>query len=229
MPQSLFDQTAARFTATLDEQIAGNTFRRGTLFLEAVRKWVPLGGFLLDYGCGPGRLAMLIAQSGYRVLGIDPSAKMIEQANKLIRGRADAHFEILGHVVQGLKANQYHAIICSSVIEYVLNADVLLASFNSALKPGGKLILSYANRSSAWRQYAEWVSRESPHFALQHNVWTFSSCRQRLERNGFKVLDGPIFFDSPFDKSRWFGWMRGSRFIGTLGLVVAEHRVGASQ
>jgi len=37
---------------------------------------------ILDVGCGTGSHALLLAKKGYRVLGIDPSEKMIDEANK---------------------------------------------------------------------------------------------------------------------------------------------------
>ena len=41
---------------------------------------IPACGHILDVGCGPGRHSIELAQRGYRVVGIDPSATMINAA-----------------------------------------------------------------------------------------------------------------------------------------------------
>lgn len=43
------------------------------------------GAFVVDLGCGNGALSKILSQKGYRVLGIDASADMIETAKKIIR------------------------------------------------------------------------------------------------------------------------------------------------
>jgi len=39
----------------------------------------------LDIGCGSGRIALLLADKGMKVVGIDYSSKIIELANKYLR------------------------------------------------------------------------------------------------------------------------------------------------
>jgi SAM-dependent methyltransferase len=41
------------------------------------------GARILDYGCGYGRIAALLAEQGYRATGVDPAAGMIEKARRL--------------------------------------------------------------------------------------------------------------------------------------------------
>lgn len=51
---------------------------------EAVESdWFPAGSSMLDIGCGDGALAAWLAQSGYRVKGIDFAAAAIARANAL--------------------------------------------------------------------------------------------------------------------------------------------------
>lgn len=45
-----------------------------------ISELVPPGGALLDIGCGTGQEALMFAQAGYSVLGIDVSPAMIRQA-----------------------------------------------------------------------------------------------------------------------------------------------------
>jgi SAM-dependent methyltransferase len=47
-----------------------------------VRRYVPMGGRLLDVGCGAGREALAFAREGFRVTGIDIAPAMIEAARE---------------------------------------------------------------------------------------------------------------------------------------------------
>jgi SAM-dependent methyltransferase len=59
--------------------------------VENLSPWIPGGGRILDIGCGPGRHMIALAERGYRVVGLDRSAVLLEeaarsQAGRLIRG-----------------------------------------------------------------------------------------------------------------------------------------------
>ena len=174
-----------------------------------------------DYGCGPGRIACLLGDRGFRVRAVDPSPDMILEATAL-RGSTDrVDFATLVDPAQELTPRTYDAIVCSSVIEYVSEPAELLQGFYSALRDSGVLIISFANRLSLWRAYAELRFRRSaPHFALQVSIQRWAVFQKLLVGTGFRTLDGPIFFESVFDKNK-LSWLSGSRWIGTLGLVVA--------
>jgi SAM-dependent methyltransferase len=188
--------------------------------LAAVQKWIPSNGQLLDYGCGPGRLARLLAEAGYRVVAVDPSPKMIGEAKKQ-RPVPELEFATVSEGGR-LESAAYDGIICSSVIEYVADPAALLQRFRLALRANGKLVLSYANRHSLWRAYAKWRFPESRHLPLQHHVWTFRECTQALADQRFEVIDGPLFFDSPFDLVRVLRSCARCGIVGTLGLVVCQ-------
>src|SRR5215469_7809272 len=113
---NIFDDTATGFAASTDAQIERGIYRRGQLFMSSARKWISPGGYILDYGCGPGRISRLIAQSGYSVLGVDPSVQMIERAKEQLLVRENLRFALLSN--DWLKRATYDGIVCSSVIEY---------------------------------------------------------------------------------------------------------------
>ncbi|MBM3774653.1 MAG: methyltransferase domain-containing protein [Acidobacteria bacterium] len=53
--------------------------------LKLLRRGGVRGGLVVDLGCGSGRWARALSRAGYRVLGVDQSAKTT--AVKLVRGR----------------------------------------------------------------------------------------------------------------------------------------------
>ncbi len=227
---SMFDQNASSFAASTDEQIQRNVYVRGRRFVEAVLEFVPRGGRIVDYGCGPGRVALLVARAGYEVTGLDPSGSMINEARRLETSRLHLRFEIWrGDWTQQLEADQYDGIICSSVIEYIPDPEQLLRMFHRCLRSGGNLILSYANSRSVWGAYAKWrFGRSAFHYKFQHNVWDFGQCRGILDRCGFDIVRPPKFFDSPFDGRPGLSLFAGSPMLGTLGIVIARRRDSAS-
>src|SRR5262249_8797489 len=115
----LFDQVAERFARETDRAIEQNGYMRGTLILEMAQPFIPEGAYVLEYGCGPGRLSLLLARCGYRVRGVDISEAMIAQARMLDTRGLDLQFQTIAGSTEVLKPQTCDAILCSSVIEYI--------------------------------------------------------------------------------------------------------------
>jgi len=84
-----FDETAEEFDEIYDN--GGGAFKRlvNKIFRKGMAARVSLtlkecdgqAKTILDIGCGSGRIALLLAEKGMKVAGIDYSSKMIELAN----------------------------------------------------------------------------------------------------------------------------------------------------
>ena len=115
--------------------------------------------YLIDVGCGSGRLAKPLAEylTG-KYLGIDVVAGLVEYARKLVP-RPDWRFE----VAEGLKipeADQQADMVCFfSVLTHLLHEEsfVYLREAKRVLKPGGKIVLSFLD----FRVADHWSSFES--------------------------------------------------------------------
>ena len=226
MADPLFDDTATEFADSIDRCIASNMYFRGTHFVDITRREVPSGSRILDYGCGPGRIARLIAEQGYEVDGVDPSPRMIREARKQsIRG-LKLTFTVGSGTGDDLEDGAYSGIICSSVVDFVPDVDRLLKNFSRALNQHGTLILSYGNKYSLWRLYASLRHRAKlPHLSAQRNVWGFRQAKLALTNAGFDVTSGPVFFEgAPFDKRPRLRFLTSSQFIGILSLITAHKR-----
>jgi SAM-dependent methyltransferase len=92
---------------------------------------------VLDLGCGTGGHAVILAQRGYELVGVDRSAEMLERA----RGRgSSARFELGDLGTLDLREAFGAALMMFAVLGYqVGNADVqaALAAARRHLQPGG--------------------------------------------------------------------------------------------
>jgi 2-polyprenyl-3-methyl-5-hydroxy-6-metoxy-1,4-benzoquinol methylase len=214
---TIYDETAAAFASGIDRQIRAGRYRRGELFLAAAQSAVPRGGNILDYGCGPGRISALLAQNGFRVRGMDPSPAMIGMAERQPLHGLPVDFQLIPEQLH-LPPACFHAIICSSVIEYVARPEILLSQFAAALRPSGVLIISYANRRSLQRKLFQ---RRNLHLADQKHLWSWPEFRHLLLQCGFRTERDPVFFESLFDRLSPLSLLSTSQFIGNLGLVIS--------
>lgn len=224
MGDSLFDRSAAEFASNSDHAISAGGHDRWRLFVDAVSHHLPKDELVLDFGCGPGRISLLVANDGYFVEGVDTSSGMIAQAQSQKFDAERVTFRVGDGAGDDIVSGRYAGVICSSVIEYVPDADRMLRNFARGLKNGGVLFLSYANRRSLWGAYSRRSLRDKhPHMELQHHFWSFAETRAIFARNGFEIVGTPVFFEAAqFDKRPGLRFLTSSVLVGTLGLVVAR-------
>ena len=220
----LFDGEALAAARTWDKQIDEGRFLRGEMFLSAAKSSVRPGGYILDYGCGPGRISALLARNGFRVLGRDPSAGMISMAKQQSLEGLSVEFQLCSFTQSEMPSQAYDGIVCSSVIEYVPEPDKLLRMLHSALRANGWLMISFANRLSLFRAWHRFVGRRKDHYlAARKHTWSWVEFKHLLARNGF-VSDVPQYFFSFFDDLGPLRTLSASQFSGGLGLAVAKKR-----
>ncbi len=221
---AMFDSGAQSFADAIHQQMQENRYFRGYLFRDAVVKYVKPGNdsLILDYGCGIGSITKLVAEKSYRVEALDPSAAHVSIANSYNLPADQVKFALLTDQGESLPEARYDAIICSSVIEFVEKPEVLLSHLRNSLKPGGFLIISFANRLSLWRLYAKIRFGNSKHYQFQYNVWMPGEFVDLLKKVDFKKQGKIKYFDSIFEKWRLTNFLNYSVFIGTLGLIVSR-------
>jgi SAM-dependent methyltransferase len=133
--------------------------------LETVMEWLkhaPPGLRLLDYGCGSGVLLAALAQAGYLVTGVDLSPGMLAFSRRTLEaaGVSAGRFtlEQVNDDLMGEYLNQtYDDIVSLGVLEYVDRPFDLIELLADCLKPRGRLILSFPNRSSVLRKIERFV------------------------------------------------------------------------
>ncbi len=104
---------------------------------------------VLDLGCGPGGVTAKIAGlTGGKVVGIDLSEGMIEQAKAAYGDIANLDFQVKDATKLGFN-NEFDSIFCNSAFQWFRNPDRVLNECYRALKPGGIMVI----QSPATSQY----------------------------------------------------------------------------
>jgi SAM-dependent methyltransferase len=95
---------------------------------------------IVDAGCGTGRDAAALAETGFQVTGIDASAEMVAVARERL---PDARFEV-GDVRIWQSAEPFDGALCRGVLNDLIEDDDRQAALDNIarmLRPGGLLVL----------------------------------------------------------------------------------------
>jgi glycine/sarcosine N-methyltransferase len=123
---------------------------------------------VLDAACGTGMHAITLAQHGYRAVGADLSAGMVEQARLNARSAGvDVPFIAAGFgelaAVFRAKGDRlaFDALLClGNSLPHLLNPEavtVALRDFAACLRPGGVLVIQNRNFDAVLQQNDRWM------------------------------------------------------------------------
>ncbi|UZJ32064.1 methyltransferase domain-containing protein [Streptomyces endophytica] len=106
-----------------------------------LRTWLPAGpAEVLDLGCGTGSLALLAAEQGHRVLGVDRSPRMIERARAKLAGR-DAAFLVGDAAEPPVGERRFDVVLVRHLLWALPDPAAALRRWAGLLVPGGRLVL----------------------------------------------------------------------------------------
>ncbi|MFD7834164.1 class I SAM-dependent methyltransferase [Streptomyces sp. NPDC059761] len=124
---------------------------------EALSRRIGADEVLVDYGCGPGRVADRAARVlGARVLGVDTSAEMLALARSTATAVAEFHLVRDGRVT-GLPDGCADAVMCNHVLASLATEEALLGVFaeiRRLLRPGSPLVLLSTDPTCTDLEYA---------------------------------------------------------------------------
>jgi SAM-dependent methyltransferase len=122
---------------------------------------------VLDAACGTGMHALALAQRGYRVVGADFSAGMIERARaNAARLEVEARFEVAGFgALDAHFEGDFDALLClGNSLPHVLTPEALAATltdFAALLRPGGLLLIQNRNFDAVLATRDRWMGPQA--------------------------------------------------------------------
>jgi 2-polyprenyl-3-methyl-5-hydroxy-6-metoxy-1,4-benzoquinol methylase len=220
----LFNNNSKSFGDTIEQQYHTGFYRRGDVFLNKVTSHVKKQyARILDYGCGTGRISLILGTQGYQVTGVDPAIEHLKRAEEL-NHLPNVKFQLLNDNDSLGDVGSYDAVVSSSVFEFVPDAQLYIKTIAKLLPSGGILIISFPNLFSLWRIYSKIRFRKVyNHFSFQKNMLSNKEIRTLMEQSDFRLLKGPQYYESAFDH-KGLGFLNASRLFGTLGVWVFEKK-----
>lgn len=110
------------------------------------RAGVPVGGRVLDAGCGGGGMPLSLAEHASFVVGIDPVNRFGDAGVRLARERKLSHLHFLqaDGMYLPFAEKSFDLVLSHAVIEHVADADLYLRECRRVMAPGARFLLSTA-------------------------------------------------------------------------------------
>ena len=126
-----------------DWDVLGSDFRRGTARWRAVSQLVPRHVVAADLGCGTGYVTRALLQRMDRVICVDHSSKMLDEARKSLEAYADRVEFRPGELEElPLADEEVDAVFCNMVFHHVPDVVAALREIKRVLKPGGRMVVT---------------------------------------------------------------------------------------
>jgi SAM-dependent methyltransferase len=162
---------------------------------DAVMRLVAGGEWLLDVGCGNGRLVVQAATRFRNVVGLDISADQLDAARGAVRDSGQRACFVLGNADTGLPFSdaQFDAVTAVAVLAMTFDPIFIVRELRRVLKSGGSLIIEVPNLAYLPRRLALLTGklpRVSDGYGWDgghlHN-FTEGAVRELLHAGGFRV------------------------------------------
>jgi SAM-dependent methyltransferase len=184
------------------------------------------GAFLVDIGCGSGRLACQLAKFEHlRYLGTDVVPELLEYA-RLLTNRADWQFLLTNGVCIPCEDNKADYVASFSVFTHLLHEETYryFLEANRILKPGGYLVFSFLEFRIAchWETFISSVNSTQQGKHL-NQFMDRDAIRVWAQRSGFaepRIFDGDRGHIPIPEEIQWDNGMKMGTF-GNLGQSVA--------
>jgi len=156
------------------------------------------GERILDLGCGTGDLSAEISSSGAHVMGMDFSAKMIEQAKKKY---PEINF-VVGNAEEFTFQETFNAVFSNAALHWMTRPAMVISCVNDVLAEGGRFVVEFGGKGNVQKiveAISNVLSRDYGIDASKLNPWYFPSIGEYsslLEQQGFRVTYA-VHFDRP--------------------------------
>jgi len=144
------------------------------IVLELCQEW--RGKEILEAGCGTGRFSPFLMEIGNETIFVDLSLGMLKATRRRLQQNSSVLFSGINASIYNLPvgADTFDCVLSVNVFNHLRMPGVALHELARVLKPGGQLVVNFANRHSyywpaallvTWRQrsigrdvYSSWLT-----------------------------------------------------------------------
>lgn len=144
----------------------------------------------LDIGCGTGNYTIELNKKGIRMIGVDPSEKMLETASK----RNSSVVWKIGNAENiPLEKESIFGVIATLTIHHWDNLDKSFKELNRVLLPSGKMVIF---TSTPEQMAGYWLNYYFPTIMEKsmQQMPTFKRVEKKLLKNGFEIVETEKYF-----------------------------------
>jgi SAM-dependent methyltransferase len=185
-----------------------------------VEQQLPCEAFL-DAGCGDGRYLAAVARArgAARIVGTDISERILATARA---AAAPFEPELARANLESLpfRDAEFDLVLCSQVVEHLLDVDAGLGELARVLRPNGALILTTDNAGNfVTRALYLGRLRRQAGFDFPHRDFEVADLEERLRAAGLDIVNTETF---RFSAPRGFG----QGLLDRLDALLPRHRFG---
>ena len=180
--QATYDRVAEEYARRIFDELQYKPIDRQ--LLDRLAASIPEGGIICDMGCGPGHVARYLKERGARVIGIDLSAQMLEQARRLNPGLEFRQGNMLALDVED---EVWAGIAAFYSLIHVPREEVVVAlhELKRVLQPGGLLLVAFHLGTTVLHVEEWWDLPVSADFVF----FQASEMQAYLQAAGFLIED----------------------------------------
>ncbi|GGQ03777.1 class I SAM-dependent methyltransferase [Streptomyces roseolilacinus] len=126
---------------------------------ERLRRWTPGGACdVLDAGCGTGSLALLLAEDGHRVTGVDLAPRMVARAKaKFVAAGLPGRFLVGDAARPPVGERRFDVVLVRHLVWTLPDPEAALRAWAGLLRSGGRLVLVEGRWGEAGREPEPYV------------------------------------------------------------------------
>ena len=167
-PHYFLDRDAPQYDGLSDSQYFEATFAnaresREKIYDQILKGRINKDDIVIDYGCGPGFLARVLARHSASVYALDISTGALACAQIL---NGESNLTYLTADESGLAKvadSSVDTVVSFAMVQHISDAiyDLVMTNISKKLKSGGRLILHIQLPVEGWRTEEEWRSDTS--------------------------------------------------------------------
>jgi trans-aconitate methyltransferase len=195
-PHYFLGEKAKTKKAFLLREYKRNLSSRQLLYKHVVSNYTTPESVVMDYGCGPGFLAKIVAARTRKLYALDISDGVLLCANTINNRENLSYLNVLKNMANSIPDNSVDLIYSFAVLQHVSRklVDNIFNLFYNKLKNSGKVLVQVQLLDPSWKTEDEWTADQSLGGKLKYKYGlncfsnTMSFYQEKLENNSLKFL-----------------------------------------